>query len=58
MDHPYDLKIVEFDKNLEKKTDSDESIVYPNEYITISSRGITYFGKEQSRFVPLEEWKK
>lgn len=57
MEHPYDLKIIEFDKNFEKKNEN-EQMVYPDEYITISSRGVTYFGKEQSRFVPLEEWKK
>lgn len=57
MDNPYDLRIVEFDKNFEKKGDNNH-VVYPDEYITISSRGVTYFAKENSRFMPLDEWKK
>ena len=57
MSHPYDLKIIEFDKNLDKTSELDQT-VYPDEYITISRRGITYFGKDQSRFVTLEEWKR
>lgn len=57
MDHPYDLKIIQFDKNLERKSENDP-IQYPSEYITISSRGVTYFSEDQSRFVSLQEWKR
>lgn len=56
MEHPYDLKIIEFDKNFESSDSKNPD--YSGEYITISKRGVTYFGKDQSRFVPLDEWKR
>lgn len=62
MNHMYDLKIVEFEggdtKSQGLKGSPKNGAGYAEEYITISSRGITYFSKDSSRFVPLAEWKR
>lgn len=43
-DNAYDYEIVEFeDRNIK-------------EYMTISSRGITYYQNEETTFLTIEEW--
>lgn len=44
--HPYDYKIVEFNSR------------NPNEYMTISARGITHFYKDEVYFMTIEEWER
>ena len=44
--HPYDLKIVEFDQR------------NPQEYFTISARGITHYINGEQEFMTIEEWER
>lgn len=70
MTHPYDLRIVDYEKkDREPATKSSSrsetfnrkpilSTVDKGECITISARGITYFTSEESVFVTLKEWQR
>ncbi len=64
MSHAYDLRIVEFQAATSGNISNPSRAMTPSmislndEYITISSRGVSYFSPENSRFVPLERWKK
>ena len=50
--HAYDLRIVDF------PSDPRASLSCPDQYITISKAGVTYFGTDESRHVPLDQWKR
>jgi hypothetical protein len=70
MSHPYDLRIVDYEKkDREPATKSSSrsetfnrkpilSTVDKGECITISARGITYFTSDESVFVTLKEWQR
>ncbi len=52
--HPYDLHLVNFQELESNHLRSKGSSL--KEFITISRKGITFFSKDESTFISLEEW--